>query len=216
MTTIKSRTTERTLEISPMSYGGTCLEIVDAGDIGRAIIVNRAELLAALGAVPSSDLADEMNRRIVAEQEFKGERRRVEEAEAESLEQARLVRTWADRAEKAERAEANWKLAFKNRDDEVTRLQGIVDAVIEWRDGEEQFDKLDAILNPPAFTLPTEAGARFEADLTQNGETRTFTTFVGWDTTIYSYEDPRYGWYTYDAEGVFDDFTNHRLIGPES
>jgi hypothetical protein len=74
-----------------------------------------------------------------------------------------------------------------------------------------------AILDPvPPFTLPTEAGARFTANVVKadTGSSRTFTTLVGHDAPLYAYETGN-GWHTYTAKEVMHDFTDHRLIGAD-
>lgn len=77
-----------------------------------------------------------------------------------------------------------------------------------WRDGDEQFDKLDAILNPaPAFELPTERGAGIMArfhDTPDAFELRLFKS--GWRD---DFGNP------YEPEQILSDLTDHRPIGAD-
>jgi hypothetical protein len=102
MTTIKSTATEgRTLTVHHIKDRATLeaeylLDINDESRTGEgAIYVKAPELLDALGAVPKGSPYAELAEQLHAATQ------RAEAAEAEALEQAKLVRTFADRAEAA-------------------------------------------------------------------------------------------------------------------
>lgn len=118
----------------------------------------------------------------------------------------------AHRSAKAERDE--WKARAEKAEAAIQRAREAADEAGGWL-APGLIEK--ALSDKPAFTLPTEAGARFEARMKQDPEqTRTFTTFVGSPgEVVYAYFTGQYGWYTYDANDVFEDFTDHRLIGAQ-
>lgn len=106
-------------------------------------------------------------------------------------------------------ADANLKGALERAEAAEAKLA----KVQAWRDGDEQFDRLDAILNPrPAFELPTEAGAGITAVFgdpsfgSDRCELRLFSDGL--------WRSARGRKYT--PEGVMEHYTNHRLIGAES
>lgn len=83
-----------------------------------------------------------------------------------------------------------------------------LEKVREWVRENGWLTALDAILNRPApFTLPTEAGARFEAERLDG--TWTFTTVIGRGEPVYTNDEDEC-WYT--ASEVMADWENHRLL----
>ena len=74
-------------------------------------------------------------------------------------------------------------------------------------------------IDPPAFTLPTEAGARFDARYNEScmgmaGQSTVFTTLAGMSDPRYVADDDPTIIYT--ADEVRRDFEDFRLIGAES
>lgn len=134
MTTIKSSFTDRTLEVRD-DAGDKNLVIHSGavkGDLG--ITVKTADLLAALNAVPESDLFEAGEAYAKQAEEL-----RVAETECDAL--AKTVERVRELREEARRTEARSGL-------------GYISQVTEW------FHKLDAALDPePAFVLPTEPGS---------------------------------------------------------
>ena len=208
MNTIKSPLagTRAVLRLNEEAAPEGCVSVmIDLRD-GRAfaVPVPTADLLAALDATANTDVAgmrrDLQDELRAARVHYEGE---LSATRANRDENARLLREalmlrdeWKARAEKAE---------------------ATVAAVRAWRDGEEQFDALDAILNPrPAFTLPTEVPARIEAK--RDGKTYTFYLWTNGSGTsndlIWVDEDD---WtHSLSPARLLERFTDHRLIGAES
>jgi hypothetical protein len=233
MTTIKSTATEgRTLTVHHIAdhITGEAEYLLDINDESRtsegAIYVKVPELLDALGAVAKGSQWGELAEQLHAATQ------RAEAAEAEALEQASLVRTFADRAEAAEAklAEAERDLRLVRAEvqqiklleaEEHKRAEAAEAAVQRVRDldwfGHYSADYVRGLiakaLDPvPPFTLPTTVPATIKA--TNKGDGRTVRldlwtdgdgSFV-WDTSAYG---------RYTPEGVLEHFTGHRLIGAD-
>ena len=202
------------------------------------MFVTPSELLAALDATPNAEVAKlpvtaEQYNTTVTELHAKISRahsgkdswkRKAQELEASRDEWKARAERWAEskeswkadaaewqtRAEKAEATVAKVNLALSRHPEPCADTEfscGWKSAVLE---------VVAAVTPAPAFTLPTEAGARFEATMKQDpAQTRTFTTYAGTDDCLYSYDDPKYGRYTYTAAEAKEHFTDHRLLGAD-
>lgn len=204
-----------------------------------------ADILAALDATANADVKhradayadatraeserDEWKARAEDAEAFGGAAvKRAEEAEAEALEQAKLVRTWADRADRAEEGLGEMRDAYRmlgashalllsERDEQRARAEKAEATVARVREataiwGDRFRPAVLAALDPtPAFTLPTEAGVRFVATHKATGSQSVFKTFDGGTETAYIHNAGTY----WVAEDLLRDFEDFRLIGAD-
>lgn len=170
--TIKSyfgKTLDVTLKGDSIHLG--CQRGAAEGDAGHLRIYKRDDLLDALGAVSTADMA-----------------RVIGEAQREANE-------WKARAEKAEAV--------------IERVRALtVDGDGEWI---HRGDLRGALDPKPAFTLPTEAGARFKA--VDNCGKRSVFEAVHDGPDIHYLNRRTY--VIWSGENVMDYCTDHRLIGAD-
>lgn len=188
---------------------------------GGSIHVNTAELHKALGIDKLGCGCDQ------ADANLKAAIARAEEAEADSLEQAKLVREWADRAEKAEDG-SRWAHA------ELAKAEAKLDLIDKFLECHqvvplpEGYDGLriryDNIIrdmrrahagepDPEPFELPTKAGVSFECKDYESGNVIFRTLSHPSGGFVYEYEETGILW---SGKSVMEEMTDHRLIGSEA
>ena len=169
----------------------------------EATHVPTADLLAALDATANTDLLDEMNAHAVTKAKLAKAKAERDQHYAALGESEHAANEWKARAEKAEAALGRVEEVLTNGD------------IIFGESVEAAFIK--ALRPKPAFTLPTEAGARFTAQGKYDaiGQRTEFITFTGGAAPRYIVADKDED-VCYTGAGVMTHYEDHRLIGAES
>ena len=212
-TTIRSFDGETMLHIDPESAGGHWVLAQREGESGWiGDSYRRAELLAALGAVSTADMAREIAEAQRGADEW---RARAEEADLalkgrnEAQDRAEVARANAV-ALAAERD--HWQARAEKAEATIAAVREHVEDDHIWWPKSAQREGLRKILDPkPAFTLPTEAGARFEATHKGTGTRNEFVTFTDGSNAVYVLHEGTY----WVAEDVMNGFEGFRLLGAD-
>jgi hypothetical protein len=173
--------------------------------------------------------------RFVVSEEVKELKAKLEDAEDEALEQAKLVGTWADRAENAEAQRDAFERQLRNIEDlNCFLVAGSVDADNRAKQAEAKLAEAEATIGrvkaavaglscgcaraavsdalglTKPFVLPTEVPARIVAVKSSTGDEKELTLFTDGDTTWWAdIEDWGPFW---TRSQVMDQFTGHRLL----
>jgi hypothetical protein len=203
MTTITAISGNK-LTVRPSSTSEAHIALECADHDGRqfhgARVYQRKDLLAAFGIDELGCGCEE------ADENLDAALKRAEAAEAKLAEKATRLEIESQNAER-------WYRDCKDAEATIQRVRDL-----DWYghySADYVREKLAAALDPvPPFTLPTEAGARFEAD--RIGATYTFQTITyripDGGMTLYIREGDLVG---FTAKEVMADFTGHRLLGAE-
>ena len=112
----------------------------------------------------------------------------------------------------AERGADEWKARAEKAEATVAAVREHVEDDHIWWPKSAQREGLRKILDPkPAFTLPTEAGARFEATHKGTGTRNEFVTFTDGSNAVYVLHEGTY----WVAEDVMNGFEGFRLLGAD-
>lgn len=216
--TIKSyfgKTLDVTLKGDSIHLG--CQRGAAEGDNGHLRIYKRADLLDALGAVSTADMAREIGEARNDAREWKARAERATEALGAS--QERCNEHVQEASERAEVARAKAVALAAERDhwqDRAEKAEAAIDRVTALTQcGAHSLlpeTILSALADQPAFTLPTEAGA-FVSARNEYGDRYEFEMWTnGADSR---WMDTSGGYSPLTATELLDEFTDHRLIGAD-